>query len=128
MVAKAETETTTWFDTAKLVASVALLIAGIGQYYYFADELTIYRVLALLLLVAIAMGVMFTTQMGQTLWSFMRDSKAEMRKVVWPTRQETTQTTLLVVAMVVLVGILMWLLDMFLRWAVLLLTGQGGLI
>jgi preprotein translocase subunit SecE len=126
MVAKAETETTNWVDTAKLVASVALLVAGIGQFYYFADSLMMYRVLGLLALVAAALGVMFTTQLGQVIWSFMRDSRAEVRKVVWPTRQETIQTTLLVIAMVVLVGIMLWLMDMFLRWAVMLLTGQGS--
>ena len=126
MVAKAEIETTTWFDTAKLIVSVSLLVAGIGQFYYFADELMVYRVLGLLALVAVALGVTVTTQLGQTTWAFMRESKAEVRKVVWPTRQETVQTTLLVIAMVVLVGIMLWLMDMFLRWAVMILTGQGS--
>ena len=126
MVAKAEIETTTWFDTAKLIVSVSLLVAGIGQFYYFAEEFMLYRVLGLLALVAVALGVTVTTQLGQTTWAFMRESKAEVRKVVWPTRQETVQTTLLVIAMVVLVGIMLWLMDMFLRWAVMILTGQGS--
>jgi preprotein translocase subunit SecE len=126
MVAKTEIETTNWVDTAKLVAAVVLLLAGIVQFYYFADDLMIYRVLALLALVAAALGVVFTTQLGQGVWGFMRDSRNEVRKVVWPTRQETIQTTLLVIAMVVLVGIMLWLMDIFLRWAVMLLTGQGS--
>ena len=126
MVAKAETETTTWVDTVKLIAAVSLLVAGIAQFYYFADELMVYRVLALLALLAIALGVVFTTQIGQVTWGFMRDSRTEVRKVVWPTRQETVQTTLLVIAMVVLVGIMLWLMDMVLRWGVLMLTGQGS--
>jgi preprotein translocase subunit SecE len=126
MVAKAETETTNWVDTAKLIASVVLLLAGIAQFYYFADELMMFRVLGLLALVAVALGVVFTTQLGQGVWSFLRDSRNEVRKVVWPTRQETVQTTLLVIAMVVLVGIMLWLMDIFLRWAVMLLTGQGS--
>ena len=126
MVAKAEIETTTWFDTAKLIVSVSLLVAGIGQFYYFAEEFMLYRVLGLLALVAVALGVTVTTQLGQTTWAFMRDSKTEVRKVIWPTRQETVQTTLLVIAMVVLVGIMLWLMDMFLRWAVMILTGQGS--
>ena len=63
MVAKAEIETTTWFDTAKLIVSVLLLVAGIGQFYYFADELMVYRVLGLLALVAVALGVTVTTQL-----------------------------------------------------------------
>ena len=126
MVAKTEIETTNWLDTAKLVASVVLLLAAIAQFYYFADELMVYRVLALLVLVAAAIGVVLTTQLGQNTWGFMRDSRNEVRKVVWPTRQETVQTTLLVIAMVVLVGIMLWLMDIFLRWAVMLLTGQGS--
>ena len=126
MVAKAETETTTWVDTVKLIAAVSLLVASIAQFYYFADELMVYRVLALLALLAIALGVVFTTQIGQVTWGFMRDSRAEVRKVVWPTRQETVQTTLLVIAMVVLVGIMLWLMDMVLRWGVMMLTGQGS--
>jgi len=126
MVAKTEIETTNWVDTAKLVASVVLLLAGIVQFYYFADDLMIYRVLALLALVAAALGVVLTTQLGQGFWGFLRDSRNEVRKVVWPTRQETIQTTLLVIAMVILVGIMLWLMDIFLRWAVMLLTGQGS--
>lgn len=126
MVAKAETESTNKLDTFKLVLAVALLVAGIGQFYYFADAMLLYRVLGLLVFVALAAGAVFTTQIGQALWLFMREARTEVRKVVWPTRQETTQTTLLVIAMVIIVGIMLWLMDMFLRWAVFFLTGQGA--
>jgi preprotein translocase subunit SecE len=126
MVAKAETESSNKLDTFKLGLAVVLLLAGIVQFYYFADALLLYRVLGLLVFIALAAGAVFTTQLGQTLWLFMREARAEVRKVVWPTRQETTQTTLLVIVMVVIVGIMLWLIDMFLRWAVFFLTGQGA--
>jgi len=58
--------------------------------------------------------------------AFGRGAVIEIRKVVWPTRKETVNTTLLVMAMVVLVGIILWVFDMFLSWGIQLLTGQGG--
>jgi preprotein translocase subunit SecE len=126
MVAKTETEESGALDTLKIVIAVALLIGGIGQFYYFEEESQLYRVLALLGFIAMAMGVLYTTRIGYSAWTFARDARMEVRKVVWPTRQETVQTTLMVVVMVILVGIMLWLMDMFLRWAVFVLTGQGG--
>lgn len=126
MVARTETEDTGKLDTLKLAIAIALLIGGIAQFYYFEGESLLYRVLGLLGFIAVAGGVVYTTRMGQNLWAFARDARTEVRKVVWPTRQETMQTTLMVIVMVILVGIMLWLMDMFLRWAVLMLTGQGG--
>ena len=126
MVAKAETEVTGKLDTFKLVIALALLVGGIVQFYYFEGESLLYRVLGLLAFIAVALGVVYTTRIGQGVWEFARDARTEVRKVVWPTRQETMQTTLMVVVMVILVGIMLWLMDMVLRWAVLLLTGQGS--
>ena len=71
-------------------------------------------------------GLMFTTQLGQAVWAFMKESKQEVRKIVWPTRDETVRTTLLVVAMVIVVGLILWLLDTALFGGVRWLTGQGG--
>lgn len=126
MVAKAETEEGNKLDSLKFLIAIALLIGGIVQFYYFEEESQLYRILGLLGLVAVAMGVMYTTRLGYGLWLFARDARTEVRKVVWPTRQETMQTTLMVIVMVILVGIMLWLIDMVLRWAVLVLTGQGG--
>lgn len=126
MVARTETQDTGKLDTLKLVVAIALLIAAIGQFYYFEGESLLYRVLGLLAIIGVAGVVVYTTRLGQNVWAFARDARTEVRKVVWPTRQETMQTTLMVVVMVILVGIMLWLMDMFLRWAVLMLTGQGG--
>ena len=86
----------------------------------------IYRVLGVVDVVLMALALMLTTDNGRSVWSFMLESKQEVRKVVWPSRQETTQTTLMVFAMVFIVGLILWLLDMFLFWGIRVLTGQGG--
>jgi preprotein translocase subunit SecE len=125
MVAKAETEVSNKLDTFKLLIAVAVLIAGIAGFYYYAEESLLYRVLGLLVLVSVAIGVIYTTRIGQSIVSFGREARAEVRKVVWPTGQETIQTTIMVVVAVILLGIFLWLVDMVLLKAVQLLTGQG---
>jgi len=126
MNARVESEEGGKLDSLKLLVAIALLIGGIAQFYYFEEESQLYRVLALLGFVALAMGVVYTTRMGHGLWLFARDARTEVRKVIWPTRQETMQTTLMVIVMVILVGLMLWLIDMVLRWGVLALTGQGA--
>lgn len=126
MVARAETEEGSKLDGLKFLIAIAMLIAGIVQFYYFEEESQLYRVLGLLGFVAVALGFVYATKMGHGLWLFAREARTEVRKVIWPTRQETMQTTLMVIVMVILVGIMLWLIDMVLRWGVLVLTGQGG--
>jgi len=126
MVAKAETEESGKLDSLKFLIAIALLVGGIWQFYYFEEESQLYRILGLLAMLVMAMLVMYTTRMGYGVWLFARDARTEVRKVIWPSRQETMQTTLMVVVMVILVGIMLWLIDMVLRWAILVLTGQGG--
>lgn len=114
------------FDVVKQVFSAVFVVAGVAAFYYFSDVPLLYRVIGLLVLVLIVAGMMLTTGMGRNIWSFVLESKQEVRKVVWPTRDETLRTTLLVFAMVIIVGFVLWLLDMFLFWGVRFLTGQGG--
>jgi preprotein translocase subunit SecE len=75
---------------------------------------------------AAVVGVVLTTGVGRDLWAFMKESKQEVRKVVWPTRDETVRTTMMVFAMVFVASLVLWLLDMFLFWGVRFLTGQGA--
>lgn len=117
---------TSVLDIVKQVFSLFLLIAGIAGFYYFSDLQLLYRVLGIVAIVVMALLLMGTTQVGRDVWVFMLESKQEVRKVVWPSRQETMQTTLMVFAMVIVVGLILWFLDMFLIWAVKLLMGQGG--
>ncbi len=126
MVAKAETEVSNKLDTFKLVIAIAILLAGIGGFYYYADASLLYRVLGLVGMVIVAAGIAFTTGTGHAILLFGREARAEVRKVVWPTRQETVQTTLMVVVAVIILGIFLWLVDMMLLNAVQLLTGRGS--
>lgn len=114
------------FDIVKQVLSAVIVVAGLSAFYYFSEVPLLYRVLGLVVIVLIVLGMILTTQVGRNVWHFVLESKQEVRKVVWPTRDETTRTTLLVFAMVFLVGLILWILDMFLFWGVRLLTGQGG--
>lgn len=113
-------------DIVKQVLSVVFMVSGIFGFYYFSEIQLIYRVIALLVVAAIILTLTYTTRFGKNTWLFVLDSKQEVRRVVWPTREETTRTTMLVFAMVFTVGIVLWLLDTFLFWGVRLLTGQGS--
>jgi preprotein translocase subunit SecE len=120
-------------DIVKQVFSVFLVVAGVAAFYYFSTDHTyfkevrlLYRVLGLVAVMVMVFGMVLTTDLGRTIWSFVLESKQEVRKVVWPTREETMRTTLLVFAMVFFVGLILWLLDMFLFWGVRYITGQGG--
>jgi len=114
------------FDVVKQVFSVVFVVAGVAAFYYFSEIPLLYRVLGLVFVAVFVAGMMFTTGVGRNVLAFILESKQEVRKVVWPTREETFRTTLLVFAMVFIVGLILWLLDMFLFWGVRLLTGQGG--
>lgn len=113
------------FDVVKQVFSVVFVIAGIAAFYHFSDVKLIYRVLGLLAVSGGVVAMLATTAWGHTISAFIADSKIEVRKIVWPTRDETTRTTLLVFAMVSIVSLVLWLLDTFLFWGVRLLTGQA---
>ena len=102
----------------KLVIAVALIAAGIWGYYHYADQVFLYRVLGLIAIFIVAAIIALRTEMGMGVWAFGRSAALEVRKSVWPTRRETTQTTLMVMLMVIVIGLILWLFDMFLLWAV----------
>ena len=117
------------FDVVKQGLALALVVAGVAAFYYFSDVsgfTLLYRVLMLVALVLLALGVMFTTVTGKNIWAFALEAKQEVRKVVWPSREETIRTTILVFGLVFLVGLILWFLDMFLFWGIQNLTSQGG--
>ena len=113
------------FDVVKQVFSVVLVIAGIAAFYYFADFRLLYRIIGLIAVIGASVGMLATTAWGASIAGFIADSKIEVRKIVWPTKDETTRTTLLVFAMVSIVSLVLWLLDTFLFWGVRILTGQA---
>ncbi len=113
-------------DTARLATAVALLIGAIVAFYWFADHSLLMRVLGLLVVAVISVFIAAQTVVGHSVISFLGDTRTEVRKVVWPTRAETTQTVMAVMFVVILMGLFLWMLDMFLLWAIRILTGQGG--
>lgn len=122
MVSKAELQENP-NDKMKLAGAGLLLVAGITLFYVFAEQSLLYRVIALLVLAGVAIFVVYQTSKGKQAAGFFRDARIEVRKVVWPTRAETTQTTLIVMAIVLLMGVFLWLLDVLLAWAFKLVTG-----
>jgi preprotein translocase subunit SecE len=113
-------------DTLKLVIAVLVAISTIAGFYVFSEHSFLLRLGGLVIGVAVSIGIALQTDKGRSLWIFFQDSQIEVRKVVWPTRQETLQTTMIVILVVIVVSIILWLLDMFLGWSVRSLMGQGG--
>jgi preprotein translocase subunit SecE len=113
------------FDTVKLIVAVAIVVGAILGFYYLDAYSQLLRVIGLLVVVGVAAFIIYQTAVGRSIWSFASASKTEVRKVVWPSRQETVQTTLIVFAMVLFMGIVLWLFDMMLGAILKALTGTG---
>ncbi len=113
-------------DTIKLTAAIVLVIAGLAGFYVLQARADWQRWGAVAAGIALAIAVFATSARGKALWQFVLDSRMELRKVVWPTRQETGMTTAVVFGFVIIVGLFFYGLDLFLSWATRLLTGQGG--
>ena len=111
-------------DIAKLVVAILFVIAGIAG-YYLLDNLWLRwgSVLAGLVLGAVVVGF---SGYGRRLWAFSEAARVEVRKVVWPTRDETTKTTIAVVIFVTVAGVFFWVLDLVLAWATRFWTTPGG--
>jgi preprotein translocase subunit SecE len=123
MVAKTEEVVTNKLDSFKLLLAITVLIVGIVGFYYYEAESQLYRVLGVVFATAVAIAISSTTTLGQNLIGFARESRMEVRKVVWPTRQETVQTTFMVILAVIVIGIFLWLIDMLLALAIQMITG-----
>ena len=106
------------FDTVKWVVVIALVAVAVVGNSYFAEQSLLYRVLGILVISAVAGLIALQTAKGVAFWTLVKGSRTEIRKVVWPTRQETVQTTMIVVAFVILVALLLWGLDSFFGWLV----------
>ncbi|MDB3972803.1 preprotein translocase subunit SecE [Gammaproteobacteria bacterium] len=104
--------------TPLLLMSLVLLLAGIVAFYYFSEIRLFYRVLGLFVILGLSGYIVYQTNFGKTVYTYVLESKIELKKVVWPTKQETTQTAIGVIVIVVIIGILLWLLDMLLAWSI----------
>jgi len=117
---------TTSLNWLKWSVATILFIAGLIANYYYNYQPWPLRLLGWLVLLGIIAAVLFQTRQGKKAIEFARESRMELRKVYWPTRQETVQTTLIVAAMVVILALVLWGIDSGLMWLIGLLTGQRG--
>ena len=123
MSTNTETSNSGALDSLKWLVVAALVAVAVVGNSYFANESLLYRVLGIVALAAAAGFVALQTAKGASFWSLVKGSRTEIRKVVWPTRQETVQTTMIVVAFVLVVALILWGLDSFLGWLVSLAIG-----
>jgi preprotein translocase subunit SecE len=119
MNAKVEQAGNSATDVAKLTLALIVIAAGVVAYYWFNDLATWQRLFILLGGLILGGAIGFFTRAGQSLRVFLSESQFELRKVVWPTRQETMQTTLVIIVVVIILSLLLGLIDLFLKWAIL---------
>ena len=113
-------------DNVKLAVAIVIVIAGVAGYYLLASQPTWMRWLPVIGSLALAAVVVAFSRYGTEFRRFVELARIELRKIVWPTRQETLQTTLVVFGFVIIAGLFFWLLDLVLAWATKALTGTGG--
>ena len=112
--------------TLTVAVAIALLVAGVAAYYLLDTRPDWQRWGSTGIGVVAALAVFALSPMGRRFWQFILDSRVELRKVVWPSRQETLQTTAVVFGFIVIAGLFFWVLDVLLAWGTRLLSGQGG--
>jgi len=126
-VATATTETSSsgFLDIVKLLIAAGALIGGLFAYYYYIEVSLPLRVLMVLGGTAAGIGLGMTSSQGRRLWAFIQGSRIEIRKVVWPTKQETTQTAIAVFVFTLIMALFFWALDSFLLWLTRTLVGSA---
>jgi len=110
MAAKAEIQEMSG-DKLKLAGAALVGLAGLVAFYALPVDSVLVKVLVLLVMLGGAVALFYLTAKGKRTAAFFRDARTEVRKVVWPTRAETIQTTLTVAVLVILVGLFLWMLD-----------------
>lgn len=113
-------------DGLKWVVAIALLAAAVVGNYFYGDVMVVFRALGVILLVALAAGIASRTTKGQAFINFAKESRIEVRKVVWPSRKEATHTTAIVLIATVIVALVLWGLDGILVRVVGMVTGVSA--
>jgi preprotein translocase subunit SecE len=126
MMSKIETQQNLQFDWLKWLVILFLLVAGVVMNYYYSTYPWPLRLLGWLVLTIIVLGVASQTNQGKKAIEFAKEARIELRKVYWPTRQETMQMTLIVAVMVVVLALMLWGIDGVLMWLISWLMGQRG--
>ena len=123
-------------DALKLLVAVALIIFGVGQFYYYGSHPLVWggaahqistavRLLVLLAAVGVAVVAARLTGIGASSWRYLMSARAEVQRMVWPSRQQTIQTTVVVIVLVVILGVGLWLVDMASAALLGTITGVG---
>ena len=110
-------------DKIKIVIAVLLVVAGVAGFYYFGESPAIVRVGSVLAGFVAGFVVFWTSAPGKVFYVYAQESVAETKKVVWPTRKETLQTTGIVFVFVLAMALFLWAVDASLLWAVRKLIG-----
>jgi preprotein translocase subunit SecE len=113
-------------DKIKLVFALLLVAAGVAGFYLLVDHALVIRILAVLAGLTAAAVLMSSTALGKEFFAFARESVAEARRVVWPSRKETIQTTIAVFVLVLVMAIFLWLVDVGFLWMVKMLMGRSA--
>jgi preprotein translocase subunit SecE len=111
-------------DTALMILSIVALLAGIVAFYWYEEDPLALRLAMVGSGVIVAVGLVWISWYGREFWQFAQAARVELRKVVWPSREDTWKTTLLVIVFASLLGVFFWVLDLILTWLIRLLTGQ----
>ena len=117
MITQTETSESGVFDIVKLLVAAGVLLGGLYGYYFYENDLSLpLRVLMVLGGTGAGIAIAMTSTQGKRLWHFVQGSRVEIRKVVWPTKQETTQTAIAVFVFTLIMAVFFWLLDSGLLW------------
>ena len=117
MSAQTEPSESGVLDILKLLIAAAAIVGGLYSYYFYEFELALpLRVLIVLVGTGVGIAIAMTSAQGQRLWHFIQGSRVEIRKVVWPTKQETTQTAIAVFVFTLIMAVFFWILDSGLLW------------
>jgi preprotein translocase subunit SecE len=124
--AQTETSESGVLDILKLLISAVVLVGGLYSYYYFVEVSLPLRVLMVLGGLAAGIGIALTSTQGLRLRAFVQGARVEIRKVVWPTKQETTQTAIAVFIFTLIMALFFWALDSLLLYITRSLVGSAG--
>jgi preprotein translocase subunit SecE len=113
-------------DTLLISLAIVVLLGGIGAFYWYEDLALPLRILMVVVGLALSVGLAWFSQYGREFWQFALASRVELRKVVWPEREETIKTTYVVFGFAIVMGLFFWGLDWVLTWMTRFLTGQSA--
>jgi preprotein translocase subunit SecE len=111
-------------DTALMTLSILVLLAGIVAFYWYDEDALALRLAMVGGGLVVAGGLIWISWYGREFRQFAQAARVELRKVVWPSREDTVRTTVMVIIFAIVMGVFFWVLDMILTWLIRWLTGQ----